>query len=177
MNQKQFIVQSACSNAITEDDLLTSIVIQEEQPYKSSDFQNLKITLQDLSWIVKHLPYCISIAKSNSLVVGSTLVIPCSATIMNDFLLGNIPEQKLLYLAQTEPIQYDCLYLASASFLSEASDSQLISQCFLQSIQTIQSEFPSLHSLFYWSKSQMTKAITDDLAQRLAGDNLNLFKK
>jgi len=100
------------------------------------------------------------------------LLIPTTATLMNEFLFHKISEKQLF--EQTPLlIQYDALYLCSASTLEEYRGKGITKKMTLDAIEKIRKDHP-IKTLFVWPFTKEGEMLAEKLAQAA---NLPLKKK
>lgn len=115
------------------------------------------------SWISARIPECGIVIKLNNAVVGSTLILPCSLTLMQGFVTGRINEAQLSEKIQEKSHPYASMqatYFCSAFIVPEHRGKNLALRALQFSIQNIHAEkLP----LFYWQYSQEGKIIAEKL--------------
>ena len=100
------------------------------------------------------------------------LLFPTTLTLQEQFLTGAITEQEL-FTNTPIGINYECVYLCSASVLPEFQRKGLAFRISTEAIQKIQKDHV-IQSLFYWPFSDAGTELANKIASHL---NLPIYKK
>lgn len=121
------------------------------------------------NWIKADIPECARVIKYGDTVVGSTLVLPATLSMMQDFIAHRISEAQLAEKIMDESIDYakmQAIYLCSAFVAAEHRGKNLAIQALIQSIQNIMPQDKKL-PLFYWAYSEAGEKIAEKVATQL----------
>ena len=126
------------------------------------DPNQLQVTQKEIKKLAKLHPATISELADESGPVIWVLLIPTTASIMNDFLAGKISEKEIL--DKTKPKEkYTCIYLCSVTTLPEYRNKGESKKLCLQAIQHICKDNP-IQTLFVWPFTKEGELLADVIA-------------
>lgn len=133
------------------------------------DPEQMPISKEGHPWIKARIPECATLIKKNDEVVGSTLILPCTLTLMESFIQGQLNEAQLVERIRVHEINYEnmqAIYFCVAFIVSSHRGHGLAYQSLLASIQQITPKNKRL-PLFYWAYSPTGKKIAEKLGRTL----------
>jgi hypothetical protein len=93
------------------------------------------------------------------------LIIPTTTELMEKFLAGKISENDL-FNETKEGMNFDCIYLCSASVLPEYRKKGLAKKLTVDAIRAIQKDFP-IQTLFVWPFTKEGDALAEKIAKEV----------
>lgn len=168
MNRQAYNFLTA--DQINEEDLKRLRKMLEDYFHTEEDPEQMQIGKDTRSnWIKNKIPECARTIKWQDEVVGSTLVLPATLALMQDFISGRINEEQLAAQIETENIAYanmQAIYICSLFVTTEHRGQHLTAKAVSQSIQDIMPKDKKL-CLFYWAYSPAGKKIAEKVAVEL----------
>lgn len=168
------ITFSSDGGGINEEDGRATGRIAEGYFKTANDPEQAHITVKRARWLWRDCPECINIIKSDNMVVGSTLVLPCTTELMELFISKKINEEQLFDSIQ-KTVDYgsmQAIYLCSAVLIPGFRRKGLASQGLERSVRKMMAKTKIKPVLFYWAYSKEGGF----LAEKVAG-NLGLELK
>ncbi|MCW3077347.1 MAG: GCN5-related N-acetyltransferase (GNAT)-like protein [Bacteroidetes bacterium] len=132
----------------------------------------LQVNKQQLKKLEKIHPATLSQSENENGPLIWVLVIPTVNKIMLDFLEGTISEKELLKRTPLQ-VNYDCIYLCSATTLPESRGKGETKKLCVKAIKEIQKDH-SIDALFVWPFTKEGESLAESVARECG---LNLFKK
>ncbi|MBN2517506.1 MAG: hypothetical protein JXB14_01535 [Candidatus Altiarchaeota archaeon] len=131
------ITFSSDGGGINEEDGRATGRIAEGYFKTANDPEQAHITVKRARWLWRDCPECINIIKSDNMVVGSTLVLPCTTELMELFISKKINEEQLFDSIQ-KTVDYgsmQAIYLCSAVLIPGFRRKGLASQGLERSVR------------------------------------------
>ncbi|MBS1932713.1 MAG: hypothetical protein JST96_01860 [Bacteroidetes bacterium] len=111
-------------------------------------------------------PATLSEYNEGSGPIAWVLLIPTTETLMNKFLFNTISEKELFEQTPVH-VQYDALYLCSATTLEEYRGKGITKKITLDAIEKIRKEYP-IKTLFVWPFTKQGDILAEKLAQEIS---------
>ena len=129
-----------------------------------NDPDQISITEEDREKLLAIHPSTLSELANEDGPIVWILLIPTTKELMYRFISREISENQLL---KDTPlgIEYDCVYLCSATVLTEFQGKGLAKKVALEALDTICQIHPIKH-LFYWQFSEGGKALANSIAKQ-----------
>lgn len=142
-------------SAITEKELKQLIEMLVSYFDPASDPAQIPVDKDQYSWIKNKLPECGMIIKYKNEVIGTTLILPCTESLMLNFIAGKINEAELTKKIREENIGYEkmqAIYLCTVFVSPVHRGKNLAVEAFVRSIHAINADHKA-SCLFYWPYS------------------------
>jgi hypothetical protein len=109
-------IVSAAASCIDRADLLQALAIAEQCFHSAQDAWQMPIQEDTLRWIADTIPAYWLLIQQQDAVVGSTLLMPTSRSVMAGFLAGSLAEAGLF-----EAVRRDCPHPAPCGYWAGTS--------------------------------------------------------
>ena len=161
-----------------EKDFVQLANLLEKHFATSDDLNQMQINNTNISWIKNCFPECLNIIKWEETVVGATLILPSTQSLMQNFISGQISEAALGERLQNQAIKYtnmQAIYLCFA-FVLPGHQKQGLARglAFTSFVKSIRDILPTNKKidLFAWIYSTAGEKLAKQISVKL---KLDLF--
>ena len=159
------ITFSSDNGKISEEDIREASRLCETYFNTQKDPSQIQTSLENDKWIYGHIKNYVNLIRNDEELIGYTLMIPCTISLMNDFLKKTINEAELFEsIKQLNPPSPTAIYLCD-SFVKENYRKKGLATTVL--IKTLTPFLTTKPVLFYYKYSEEGERLVKKVAQEL----------
>lgn len=176
--QAGYLIESAAAPSTRWNDFLCAATIAKQCFQSAGDPFQIAIIDDTIQWIVNTIPAYWNLIKYQGTVIGSTLLMPTSGTLMRRFLHAELTEADLFRaLRQSGISEAECCYVAGAALLEPHRRRGLAWESCKNSIECFVEHTHPKPTFYCWAYSEQGRRFIPPLRQFLAAKGFLLLER